>query len=161
MLSISVKITHTHTHTRTHTHTHTLRNGIKEGEERLSFIQSPIISCWPMCNMISRCGKCGYTYTHTKNVQTLHHFPTFVESHFTCICMLFENSVVCCLRGYSNLLTNVPVLAFYTGLPIRSYDEWNRWTSLGVQHHQNSDFVQSCALVKKSVCNSYMDSSMS
>ena len=110
------------------------------------------------CNMFSKCEKCGYTYTHSKNLRYLHHFPTFVEMHYTCICMLFESGVVCCIRGYSNLLSNVPVLGFYTGLPTQSYDDWSRWTHLGIHPPQNVDFIKSCADVKKSVCEQSFDS---
>lgn len=57
------------------------------------------------------CRSCGYL----KNHYSLHD-ETF-ERHFTCLCLLFESAVICCTRGYCNLLTNVPSVALYTPLP--------------------------------------------
>ena len=57
------------------------------------------------------CGSCGYLKNHYfLNDEVSGH-------HYTCICLLFESAVICCVGGYSNLLTNVPAVALYTPLP--------------------------------------------
>ena len=110
--------------------------------------------------MISRCVSCGYTFTHTDHLETLGDYPSFVETHYTCVCMLFEKSVVCCVRGYSNLLSNVPVLSLYTNTPLQNYEQWKCWSTLGTPPHTNqiSSFVKSCADVKKLTYKSYLNS---
>lgn len=106
--------------------------------------------------MITTCEKCGYTVTHTKNLHSLDNFPSFAGAHYTCLCMLFEHDVICCVKGYSNLLNNVPMLAIYSSLPTQSYQEWSQWTQLGttVDRSQADGFVKSCVEVKKSILNS-------
>jgi hypothetical protein len=57
------------------------------------------------------CGACGYVKNHyILNDESLKH-------HFTCICLLFESAVICCVGGYCNLLAYVPSVALYTPLP--------------------------------------------
>jgi len=110
--------------------------------------------------MISKCVSCGYTYTHTDNLEALGNYPSFVESHYTCICMLFEKSVVCCVRGYSNLLNNVPILSLYTSSPMLNYEQWRTWSTLGSQPKasQTSRFLKTCVGLKKAACKLYLDS---
>jgi len=57
------------------------------------------------------CGACGYM----KNHYNLN--DEYIRYHFTCICLLFESAVICCVGGYCNLLAHIPSVALYTPLP--------------------------------------------
>ena len=63
------------------------------------------------------CVSCGYL----KNHYSLYH--DHFERHYTCICLLFESAVICCSRGYSNLLAYVPSVALYSPLPQCTTDD--------------------------------------
>ena len=43
--------------------------------------------------------------------------------HFTCLCELFKNKYICCKKGYSNLIKNIPYIGIYSPTPevINSY----------------------------------------
>jgi hypothetical protein len=57
------------------------------------------------------CGSCGYMKNHYSMNDVA------VEYHYTCLCLLFESAVICCSRGYCNLLAHVPSVALYTPIP--------------------------------------------
>ena len=57
------------------------------------------------------CGACGYMKNHY-NLD-----DEFNKYHFTCLCLLFESAVICCVGGYCNMLAHIPSVALYTPLP--------------------------------------------
>ena len=37
--------------------------------------------------------------------------------HFTCLCELLKRKYICCKKGYSNIIANIPFLAMYSPTP--------------------------------------------
>ena len=37
--------------------------------------------------------------------------------HFTCLCELFKRIFICCKKGYSNLIKNIPYIGIYSPNP--------------------------------------------
>ena len=37
--------------------------------------------------------------------------------HFTCLCELLKKKYICCKKGYSNLIANIPYMALYSPTP--------------------------------------------
>lgn len=73
------------------------------------------------------CTKCGYSKYHI-NSEEINHFlefqnVEFSKYHFTCICDLFDSSIICCIEGYQNLLFALPFIAVYS--PVPSYTTEN------------------------------------
>jgi hypothetical protein len=103
---------------------------------------------------VRSCEGCGYIKSH--NDQDLSNV-SFKSTHYTCICNLFADSVICCVDGYENLMLAIPIISIYTNLPV-SY-------SFHMQNSYNADFniraarlndylVQQCAVVKVIAMNS-------
>ena len=75
------------------------------------------------------CKKCGWSINHN-NIEEEEKIQTqddkyessyqFSKQHFTCICKLFESSIICCDRGYENLLLAIPSIAFHSPNPMGS-----------------------------------------
>jgi hypothetical protein len=75
------------------------------------------------------CKKCGWSVNHlnleqeeeieysTNNYEST---SDFSKRHYTCICKLFESSIICCSRGYENLLLAIPSIAFHSPVPLCS-----------------------------------------
>jgi hypothetical protein len=59
------------------------------------------------------CRYCGYLKHHVNIPES----PELPDEHYTCLCLLFESAVVCCAKGYANLLSYVPSIALYTPIP--------------------------------------------
>ena len=99
------------------------------------------------------CASCGYVKSHRQGVP----FQEFNESHYTCLCGIFSDSVICCIRGYENLLMAIPILAIYTNLPTSYY--WHLenavYSELNIRLARlNDDLVQQCSQVKIYAMNS-------
>lgn len=65
------------------------------------------------------CLQCGYTKDHC-NIEEINHIRQdveFINYHFTCLCDLFKSSVICCNKGYQNMLSSLPFIAIYSPLP--------------------------------------------
>lgn len=109
---------------------------------------------------ITSCDKCGYTLTHTKDTNVLDNYSNFANSHYTCLCMLFHANVICCVKGYSNLLFHVPILAVYTGLPTHEYEQWTLGNELGItflQRARSEQLMKRCTEIKLSAMNNFYD----
>jgi hypothetical protein len=63
------------------------------------------------------CGGCGYVKSHQRGVA----HQSFNSSHYTCLCGIFSDSVICCTNGYENLMPAIPIIAIYTNLPTSYY----------------------------------------
>ena len=66
------------------------------------------------------CKKCGYSKYHI-NSQELEQVDVeefknveFSKHHYTCLCDLFTLSVVCCYKGYQNMLSALPFISGYS-----------------------------------------------
>lgn len=58
------------------------------------------------------CQYCGYVKYHTESSGDISS-----GYHYSCLCLLFESAVVCCSKGYSNLIRYIPSIALYSPLP--------------------------------------------
>ena len=48
----------------------------------------------------------------------LHHNEIICPpKHFTCLCELLKRKYICCKKGYSNIIANIPFLAMYSPTP--------------------------------------------
>ena len=67
------------------------------------------------------CKKCGYSKYHIdlQDINQIEEFKNvnYSEHHFTCLCDLFESSIICCSKGYQNLLFTLPFIAINSPIP--------------------------------------------
>ncbi len=98
------------------------------------------------------CGACGYAKNH----------PILDEesdkNHYTCICLLNESLVVCCLRGYKNLLSYIPSMALYSPSPQAFTDDYIRGQQSGAITMSNEKYnkiLGESAAVRMSVLSEY------
>ena len=59
---------------------------------------------------------CGYFKFHNNEM-------IYPQKNFTCLCELFKKKYICCKKGYSNLIQNIPHIVIYSPSPevINSY----------------------------------------
>lgn len=89
------------------------------------------------------CINCGYTKLHSQAYEN----DGFREQHFTCLCNLFESSLVCCSKGYSNLLNAIPSLAMFSPLPQSNAKidvEILNEDPVGISRHEILQLKQDC-----------------
>jgi hypothetical protein len=66
------------------------------------------------------CCCCGYTKVHPEVDKD----DEAARNHYTCLCILLESSVICCLNGYDNLVSNIPSLALFAPVPQSCSDDY-------------------------------------
>ena len=70
------------------------------------------------------CKKCGYSKYHIdlKEIEEIdvEEFKNveFSKHHYTCLCNLFESSIVCCSKGYKNMLLALPFISSCSSCPL-------------------------------------------
>lgn len=96
----------------------------------------------------SSCSACGYIKSHKpEDLSNV----SFKSTHYTCMCNLFTDAVVCCIDGYENLMLSIPILAIYTNLPVSYY--WHMANCYNADFNMrrarlNDNLVQQCAVIK-------------
>jgi hypothetical protein len=112
---------------------------------------------------VKSCEACGYVKSH-KYEDLLN--ISFKSTHYTCICNLFSDSVVCCVDGYENLMLSIPILSIYTNLPVSYY--WHMGNGYEADFNMrlarlNDQLVQQCAVIKVIAMNNlhYLSSHVS
>ncbi len=98
------------------------------------------------------CGACGYT----KNHHILDEEND--KNHYTCICLLNESFVVCCLRGYENLLSYIPSMALYSPSPQAFTDDYimgQQNVSITMSNEKYNKILGESAAVKMSALSEY------
>lgn len=103
---------------------------------------------------VNSCEACGYIKSHKQEDLSN---VSFKSTHYTCICNLFTDSVICCVDGYENLLLAIPILAVYTSLPVSYY--WHMVNCYDADFNMrlarlNDNLVQQCAVIKIIAMNS-------
>lgn len=112
---------------------------------------------------VRSCFACGYVKSHKhEDLSNV----SFKSTHYTCICNLFSDSVVCCIDGYENLMLSIPILAIYTNLPVSFF--WHMENCYDADFNMrlarlNDHLVQQCAVIKVIAMNSvpYLSSHVS
>ena len=99
------------------------------------------------------CICCGYVKSHPHGIM----HESFNSTHFTCVCNLFSDSVICCTFGYRNLLQAIPIIAIYTNLPTSYF--WHLENAYDADMNirsaeLNDNLVQTCAQIKINAMNS-------
>ena len=83
------------------------------------------------------CGDCNFWKNHANGSPL---------QHKSCICELFSHQAICCLEGYSNLMTQIPHIILYAPTPnkyiFHSYDPYTY--PIQINSHQVIEIVNFC-----------------
>ncbi len=96
--------------------------------------QIPVNISYPSLSpYATKCSQCCYWKKHGKFV---------TDTHMTCLCFLFQCKAICCVRGYTNLLSSIPSLAPITPIPDKTIDQWHGGIKKGRLAIPMRDFEQ-------------------
>jgi len=105
--------------------------------------QSDVSTIFEFESAVRICDRCGYTRDHLHSDKFLENgYGFFTQRHNTCLCLLFEASVVCCSKGYSNLLALLPSLAIYAPGPRCITSDYTNGLAGGVIVMSRDDYME-------------------